>query len=129
MTDPIADFLTRIRNSLAVRKTEIRMPYSRLKHSLAKLLVEAGYLRHAEKIDEGFGVLQIELAYDNEGNPLMHHSERVSTPGRRVYLGYDKLKPVCSGRGLAVVSTSQGLLSDKEAKKLKVGGEIMCKVW
>lgn len=129
MTDPIADFLTRLRNALAVRKREVRMPYSTLKHRLADVLVAAGYLEGVTKLDEGYGVLSVTLRYDDGGRPTLTHLERVSTPGRRVYAGYGDLKPVCSGRGLAVLSTSRGLMTDRQAREQKVGGELMCQVW
>jgi small subunit ribosomal protein S8 len=129
MSDPIADFLTRIRNSLAVGKAEVRMPYSRLKHSLADVLVNAGFIKSASKIDEGYGVLRIELKYAADGTPSLQHLRRISTPGRRVYQGYQAVRSVCSGRGVAVFSTSSGLLTDRQVKQQKVGGELLCELW
>lgn len=129
MTDPIADFLTRIRNAQAVRKAEVRMPYSNLKHRLADLLVAAGYLASAAKLEEGHGVLRLELKYTPDGTPAAQHLRRVSTPGRRVYAGFHDVRQVCSGRGLAVLSTSRGLLTDRQVREQKVGGEILCELW
>lgn len=129
MSDSIADFLTRIRNALAVRKAEVDIPYSRLKHNLAKVLVEAGYIKGVERVGEGQGVLRLELKFNSDGRPALQHLRRISTPGRRVYVGYDKLRPVCSGRGLSIISTSTGLITDQEAKKQHLGGELMCEVW
>ncbi len=129
MTDPIADFLTRIRNGLAVRKAELRMPYSGLKHRLADVLVASGYLGGAAKVDEGHGILRVDLKYAADGTPAVKHISRVSTPGRRVYVGYQAVRPVCSGRGLAVLSTSRGLLTDRQVREQKVGGEILCELW
>lgn len=129
MSDPIADFLTRIRNAQAVRKAELRMPYSRLKHALADVLVATGYLASAAKLDEGHGVLRLELKYAADGTPAAQHLRRISTPGRRVYAGYQDVKSVCSGRGIAVLSTSRGLLTDRQVREQKVGGEILCELW
>lgn len=129
MSDSIADFLTRIRNALAVRKAEVVMPYSNLRHNLAKVLVAAGYLKDAQRVAEGHGILRLELNYTSDGRPALQHLRRISTPGRRVYVGYDKLRPVCSGRGLAIISTSKGLITDQEAKQQRLGGELMCEVW
>ena len=129
MSDPIADFLTRIRNSLAVGKAEVIMPYSRMKHRLADVLVAAGFLRSATRVDEGYGVLRLELKYNADGTPALQHLRRISTPGRRVYQGYQVVRPVCSGRGVAVFSTSSGLLTDRQVKTQKVGGELLCELW
>lgn len=129
MIDPIADFLTRIRNAAAVRKEEVVMPYSKLKHNLASLLVNEGYLKQAEKTDENYGHLRVVISYNAAGQPIAQHLKRISTPGRRVYVGYEKLRPVCSGRGIAVLSTSQGLITDKQAKQQRLGGELMCEIW
>jgi small subunit ribosomal protein S8 len=129
MSDPVSDFLTRIRNALAVRKAEVRMPYSKLKHRLADVLVASGYLTSASRVDEGHGVLRLELKYSANGTPAAQHLRRVSTPGRRVYTGYDGVHQVCSGRGIAVLSTSRGLLTDRQVREQKIGGELMCELW
>ena len=132
MTDPIADMLTRIRNGNVAFHDEIRMPSSKLKEALAVILQQEGYI-------EGFGVadspgrpgqtLTIRMKYSPERARTISGIQRVSKPGLRVYRGADKLPRVLGGLGVAVLSTSQGLMTDREARKRKVGGEILCYVW
>lgn len=128
MTDPIADMLTRIRNALAVRKLEVVMPYSRLKAAIADILVREGWVAQVEKLDRDMGQLKIVLKYDPTGHPQIHELTRVSRPGRRTYAGRDELRPVKSGYGFSILSTSRGVMTNKEARKLGVGGEILCEV-
>lgn len=128
-TDPIADFLTRIRNALAVGQSEVSVPYSRLKHHLADLLVKNGYLL-AVAVDGEVPTKNLKLQLSSATNPSTITSlERVSKPGRRVYVGYQEIPRVKNGRGLLVLSTSQGLLSGRNARRAKVGGEIVCQIY
>ena len=132
MTDPIADMLTRIRNANVAMHDTVRMPSSKLKESLAKVLVDEGYI-------EGFSVanatgrpgrvLEIRMKYSPERARTISGVRRVSKPGLRVYLGADKLPRVLGGLGVAVLSTSQGLMTDREARQRRVGGEVLCYVW
>ena len=132
MTDPIADMLTRIRNGNVAFHDEIRMPSSKLKEALAAILQQEGYI-------DGFEVSQtpgkpsqtltIRMKYSPERARTISGIQRVSKPGLRVYRGADKLPRVLGGLGVAVVSTSQGLMTDREARKRKMGGEVLCYVW
>jgi len=129
MTDPISDMLTRIRNALAVRKREVVLPYSNMKFAIAKILQKEGYVNGAEKAEEGkLPVLRITLAYDN-AQPRIHHVRRISTPGRRVYRKSADLKVVMSGTGISILSTPNGLMTNKEAHARKLGGEVICEVY
>lgn len=130
MTDPIADFLTRIRNAVMAGKDRVDVPASRLKLELTKILKEEGFIRTFKVLEEGpQGTIRLYLRYSPEGEPAIHGIERVSRPGRRVYMGVDELPMVRRGIGIAVVSTSKGLMTDAKAREMRVGGEVMCKVW
>jgi small subunit ribosomal protein S8 len=147
MTDPIADMLTRIRNANAIERPAVEMQATKLKAAIAKVLVEEGfilgyrtglYAKNAEGADEfkedndyskAHLVLQVFLKYGPEGEKVIRHLERYSKPGRRVYQGYKDVKRVLDGLGIAILSTSRGVLSDRQAKRAKVGGEILCTVW
>lgn len=124
VTDPIGDLLTRIRNAQHVRRTECSVPHSRLKQQLCELLVKEGYLSSVSV--EGDVKKQLNIVFHPEKMHL--ELKRISSPGRRVYSGKDDLKPVLRGYGIAVVSTSQGLMIDKDARKNKIGGEILCTI-
>ena len=128
MTDPISDMLTRIRNASMVRKPEVRIPYSKMKHAVANILAAEGYVTSVEKVNTGHGELRIGLKYE-EGESAIRSLKRVSTPGRRAYAGYQDLPRVLSDHGIAIVSTSQGVMSNKEARKRHLGGEIICEVF
>ncbi len=128
MTDPISDMLTRIRNASAVGKPEVRVPYSKLKLAIAKILNAEGYLADIEKISAGHGELRLELKYE-DGQSKIRNLRRVSKPGRRMYSGHSDLPKVLSDRGIAIVSTSQGVMTNKEARKRKLGGEVLCEVF
>lgn len=128
LTDPISDMLTRIRNAQAVHKTEVLVPLSKVKFSLAKILESEGYLgRVFEETDGGKPVLRIVLKY-NRRQPFIRFIKRVSKPGRRIYRKADDMPKVLSGQGLAVVSTSNGLMTNKEAQARSLGGEIICEI-
>ena len=130
MTDPVADLLTRIRNANSNSYSEVRVPHSNLKRDVLRVLKEQGYITdyHSET-DDGKPSLRIELKYGPEGEKVIQHIQRVSTPGRRLYSRAGDLPNVLNGLGIAVVSTSKGVVSNVEAKKLGVGGELICEVW
>jgi small subunit ribosomal protein S8 len=128
-TDPIADMLTRIRNAIAVRKNEIVMPHSKVKESVAKLLKENRFITDVKVADAAVGkTLHIVINADDE-NARITEIVRLSTPGRRMYSGSDKIPTVMRGRGLVIVSTSKGMMTGFEAKKQGIGGELICKVY
>ncbi len=129
ITDPISDMLTRIRNASAVKKPEVVLPYSNMKYSIAKILEREGYLGKVEKdTDEKFAVLRIELKYQ-DATPVIAKLSRVSKPGRRVYAKHNELPNVLSGMGMAIVSTPNGLMTNKEARKRHLGGEVICEIY
>jgi small subunit ribosomal protein S8 len=129
MTDPISDMLTRIRNGAMARKAVVSMPYSLLKNAVAKILVAEGYVASADKVEGTVAKeLRLELKYDGR-EPVIRSLKRVSTPGRRVYAPYRELAQVLSGHGIAIVSTSQGVMTDKEARKRRLGGEVLCEIF
>ena len=128
-TDPIADMLVRIKNAAVARKDAAVIPYSKFKASLAHLLEREGFIGSVSEVPGKFKSLQVSLKYDKQGQPVISGIKRVSRPGQRIYLPADKLPRTNSGLGLTVISTSKGLLSDKEARKNKIGGEVVCQVW
>ncbi len=132
MTDPIADMLTRIRNANVAMHDTVRMPSSKLKESLAAVLVKEGYVEGFRVSDAGERpgrVLEIDLKYTKDRRRTISGVRRISKPGLRVYTAADKLPRVLGGLGVAVLSTSQGLMTDREARRRRVGGEILCYVW
>jgi small subunit ribosomal protein S8 len=130
MTDPVADFLTRIRNAAQAGKDRCDVPASKLKLELAKILQEEGFIRTFKVIEEGpQPTIRLYLRYSSEGEPVIKGLERVSRPGRRVYNGVEDLPRVRGGIGVAVVSTSRGLMTDAKAREQRLGGEVMCRVW
>ncbi len=128
ITDPISDMLTRIRNGLAVGKTDISLPYSNFKQRLATILTKEGYLAGVEEVTSPYRNLVIKLKYV-KGVPAIRHVQRVSKPGSRFYASKEDIPRVLSGLGISVVSTSQGLMTNKEAKQKNLGGEIVCEVY
>ena len=129
-TDPIADMLTRIRNAGMAGLLITEMPCSKLKIELAKALKTEGYIvDYKIKEDGKFKVLSIEIKYETEGQPIIRKIQKISKPGLRVYKKVKQLPKVLNGLGVAIVSTSKGLLSDRKAKKENVGGEVLCYVW
>ncbi|MBU1131601.1 30S ribosomal protein S8 [Patescibacteria group bacterium] len=128
MTDPISDMLTRIRNAVAVQKPEIVLPYSKIKHEVAKILKKEGYILEAEIIEDRFNNLKIVLKYNN-GKPAITHIKRISKPGRRVYVSRDKIPYILNDLGIAIFTTSKGLMTNRQARRSKIGGEILCEVW
>jgi len=148
MTDPIADMLTRIRNANAIERPAVEMPATKLKVAIAKVLVEEGFilgyrtvkkaepnaegvaeLKETDDLTQSHVVLQVYLKYGPDGERVIRHISRYSKPGRRVYQGYKDVKRVLDGLGIAILSTSKGVLSDRQAKKQKVGGEVLATVW
>ena len=130
MTDPIADMLTRIRNANQVLHPSVFMPSSKLKVQLAKLLKEEGYITdYSEKTEGKFKVLEIILKYDAKNKPIITKLERISKPGLRNYSKAKNLPKVLGGMGIAIVSTSKGLLTDRKARKENLGGEVLCYVY
>ena len=131
MTDPIADYLTRLRNAISARKRVVEIPASNLKKEITKILLEKGYILNYRFVDEGVqGVIKIALKYD----PVNQESAirkliRISTPGLRQYTGYKDMPRVINGLGIAIISTSKGLMTNKEAATLQIGGEVLCYVY
>lgn len=130
MTDPIADLLSRIRNAQIAKHDRLDVPASKLKLEVVKLLKEEGFIKNFREIEgTPVGSLRIFLRYSAEGVPAISHLQRVSKPGRRVYRKADEIQPVRNGLGIGIVSTSQGLLTDAQARERRVGGELLCQVW
>lgn len=129
LTDPIADMLTRIRNGGLARKAAVNVPYSRHKEEIARLLRDEGYVEAVSVTDEDRPQLQVTLRYSASRQPVIKGIERVSRPSLRVYVGAKEIPAVRRGLGVSIVSTPQGLLSDREARRQGVGGEVLCKVW
>lgn len=130
MTDPIADMLTRIRNAIISRKSKVEMPSSKLKVQLAKLLQAEGYINGHSVVDDERGpALLIELRYGRDNRNAIGGIRRVSKPGQRRYVKTDVIPKVRSGLGVAILSTSRGVMTDREARKQGVGGEVICEVW
>jgi len=130
MTDPIADMLTRIRNALKAERETVDIPCSKVKTNIARVLKTEGYIKNYKVMPDGRqGIIKLILKYDEEGIPVIQGLKRVSKPSRRVYSGYDEIQEVLNGFGINVVSTSKGLMSDKRAREMRLGGEILCSVW
>jgi small subunit ribosomal protein S8 len=130
ISDPVSDLLARLRNALSARHEKADVPSSRFKVELARILKDEGYIKNFKVMDDrGGSLLRLYLKYDDAGNPVIHGLTRSSKPGRRLYAGKDQLPEVLGGLGVAIVSTSQGLLSGNDAKKRGVGGEVVCTVW
>jgi len=131
MTDPIADMLTRIRNGIQSHHDRVEIPASKLKMEIAKILKSEGFIRNYALVekDKIQPTLRIDLKYSPEGEPVIHGIERISRPGRRVYRNRQEIPSVLGGLGLAIVSTSKGVLAGHEAAKNGIGGEVLCQVW
>jgi small subunit ribosomal protein S8 len=131
MTDPIADYLTRLRNAISARHKVVEIPSSNLKKNLTKILFDKGYILNYKFVDdETQGTIKIALKYHPETKqPAIRSLERVSSPGLRRYTGAEELPRVLNGLGIAIVSTSKGVMTDKEARNLNVGGEVLCYVY
>lgn len=130
MTDPLADMLTRIRNASTARQEKVDVPASRLKLEVARILKEEGYIKNYKFTkDEKQGVIRIFLKYEENRRPVIEGMKRVSRPGRRIYTGADEIPKVLGGLGITILSTSKGVMTDQEARRLNVGGEVLCCVW
>ena len=131
LTDPISDMLTRIRNAVMARHDRVTLPGARLKREVAKILVSEGYVASVqdEPGDDGREHITLVLKYGRDRNPAIEGLRRVSRPGRRVYVACKDIHKIRQGLGISVLSTSRGLMSDREARKSGVGGELLCEVW
>jgi small subunit ribosomal protein S8 len=130
VADPIADFLIRIKNAQKARFEKVDIPASRIKASIARILKEEGYIKNFKFIrDEKQGILRIQLKYSEQRETAIASIKRISKPSRRVYVGHGEMPRVMNGLGVAIVSTSKGLMTDREARKQRVGGELLCSVW
>jgi len=130
MTDPLADLLTRIRNGISSKKHHVEVPSSNLKVEIAKILKEEGYITNFKVVEDGKqGILRVDLKYREDGSPVITDLQRVSRPGLRRYAGYRNVQPVLGGLGIAILSTSKGLMTDRTARKERAGGEVLCAVW
>lgn len=132
MTDPIADMLTRIRNAVSVERPSVEMPVSKVKKGVAEVLKREGYIwdwAEVQEEDDKFSRLRIELKYGPSGEKVIQKIKRVSKPGCRVYSRSRDLRPILNGLGISILSTSQGVMSDREARQHKVGGEVLCEIW
>ncbi len=130
MTDPIADMLTRIRNASMARHDKVDIPSSKMKTDIAKILKDEGYIENYKILDDNKqNIIRIHLKYDNDGSGVIRKIERVSKPGCRVYVGKAEVPYVLRGFGVVILSTSRGIMNDRDARKAKVGGEVLLKVW
>lgn len=130
MTDPIADMLTRIRNAVRARHEVVEIPASKMKISVAQLLKDEGFIKDFHVVDfKNQGKILVNLKYRGKNQSVIMGLRRLSKPGRRVYVGYEKIQPVLNGLGVAILSTPKGVLTDKKARELKVGGELLLSIW
>jgi small subunit ribosomal protein S8 len=130
MTDPISDMLTRIRNAVAIEAPSVDIPYSKLKHEICKVLVTEGYVLQFEVLErQPQNALRVQLKYGLDGEKIIQSIRRISKPGKRVYSGAKRLRPVLGGMGVRILSTSRGIMSDRQARAQKVGGEVLCEIY
>ena len=130
LTDPVADFLTRIRNAIRARHQKLDVPASKLKTEIARILKEEGYIANYKATEEnGHPVLRVYLKYGANNEAAIRDLSRISRPGCRIYRGVDELPKVHNGLGVAVISTNRGVLTDEQARSLRVGGEVLCEIW
>ena len=130
VTDPIADMLTRMRNAITAKHEDVLVPLSKEKKTISEILVNEGYIKTFEIVETKEGkFLNIALKYDENGNSVIYGLKRVSKPGLRIYVGADKLPRVINGMGISIISTNKGILTDKQAREAKVGGEVLAYVW
>ena len=129
-TDPIADMLTRIRNANSARHTTVEIPASKVKLAIAQILLDEGYIKSFEKIEDGKqGMIQVILKYDEKGKRVISGLKRISKPGLRIYVSCEELPQVLNGLGIALVSTSKGIKTDRDARREGLGGEVLAYVW
>jgi len=129
-TDPIADMLTRIRNANSAKHVTVDIPASKMKKTIAQILVDEGYIKSFEEIEDGKqGIIRVTLKYEENGNRVISGLKRISKPGLRVYANKEEIPEVLNGLGIAILSTPKGVITGKEAKKQNVGGEVLAYVW
>ena len=130
VSDPIGDFINRIRNAQKARFDRVDIPASRMKANLARILKEEGYIKNYKFIrDDKQGILRVHLKYGESRDGAVTGAKRISKPGRRVYVGHEDIPRVLNGMGISIVSTSRGVMTDRQARKERVGGEVLCAVW
>jgi small subunit ribosomal protein S8 len=130
MTDPVSDLLTRMRNAISIERPFVDVPHSNLKKGIVEALKREGFVWDLSVVEgQPRSTLRVDLKYGPNGEKVIQHLKRVSTPGRRVYCGVDELPNVLQGLGICLLSTNQGVLSGREAKEKNVGGEVLCEVW
>lgn len=130
ITDPIADMLTRIRNGLVVKHESVEVPYSKMKKAIADILVEEGFVNGVEIIESGIqSVMKVNLKYGPKNEKVITGIKRISKPGLRIYASSEKLPKVLGGLGIAIISTSKGIMTDKKARAAHIGGEVLAYVW
>jgi len=130
MTDPIADMLTRIRNAIMASYNSVNVPGSRMKINIAKVLKSEGFIKNFKLIDDTKqGIIKIYFKYDEKGEPIIDGLKRISKPGCRIYAKSDRIPKVLNGFGINILSTSKGIITDKQAREMGVGGEVICSVW
>ncbi|MCH8843232.1 MAG: 30S ribosomal protein S8 [SAR324 cluster bacterium] len=131
MSDPVADFITRIRNATMRKHADVQCPASRLKNDIAQVLHQEGFIRGVVgfQSERGFPQINVELKYDDQGGSVIRGIKRISRPGLRKYCGYQEMTTVLNGQGISIVSTSHGVLTDRECRDRKIGGEVLCQVW
>jgi small subunit ribosomal protein S8 len=130
MTDPIADMLTRVRNALTAGKEKVDIPASAVKEGIARILRDEGFIINYRIMEDSKqGIIRVTLKYSDSEIPAIENLQRISRPGRRVYVGTDEIPRVLNGLGIAILSTSKGILTDRDSRTQKVGGEVLCYVW
>lgn len=128
-TDPISDLLTRIRNANMAKHPFVKTPMSKIRYEIVKILKNEGYIKDYKVTKDKFPQIKIRLKYDESNKPVISSLKRVSKPSRRVYSGWSDVPRVLNGLGIAIISTSKGVLSDRESRRIKIGGEILCFIW
>ena len=130
VSDPIGDFINRIRNAQKARFDKVDIPASRIKANLARILKEEGYIKNYKFIrDDKQGILRIHLKYGESRDGALTGAKRISRPGRRIYVGHEEIPRIMNGMGVSIVSTSRGVMTDREARKERIGGEVLCSLW
>jgi small subunit ribosomal protein S8 len=130
MTDPIADMLTRVRNAYRAKKSHVDIPASKIKAQIARIMLEGGYINDVKYIDDGLqGMLRVYMKYDSDNRSVIEGIKRISLPSRRVYVDSGNIPRVMGGYGTAIISTSKGIMTDKECRAHGVGGEVLCHIW
>jgi small subunit ribosomal protein S8 len=130
VSDPIGDFINRIRNAQKARFDKVDIPASRIKANLSRILKEEGYIKNYKFIrDDKQGILRIHLKYGEGREGALAGAKRISRPGRRIYVGHEEIPRIMNGMGISIVSTSKGVMTDREARKERIGGEVLCSLW